>query len=68
MPTSAGAVFGACLVLFLISVVDRYLQATCRMERRFSQRTKQLAVVYYFTDEGLATSDSKACNRRLTWY
>ncbi|KAJ7122224.1 Ctr copper transporter [Mycena epipterygia] len=52
IPTSAGAVFGACLVLFLVSVADHYLRAVCRgHERALSQRTKRLATGYYFTDE-----------------
>ncbi|KAJ7921387.1 Ctr copper transporter [Mycena leptocephala] len=30
VPSSAGAIFGTCLILFLISVGDRYLRAVCR--------------------------------------
>jgi copper transporter 1 len=40
IPSSAGAIFGTCLILFLISVGDRYLRAVCRgLERRFAQRS-----------------------------
>ncbi|KAJ7732122.1 Ctr copper transporter [Mycena metata] len=60
VPTSAGAVFGACLIFFLISVGDRYLRAACRgFEREFSQRTQRLARTYHFT-EAADNSDSKA--------
>ncbi|KAJ7870359.1 Ctr copper transporter [Mycena leptocephala] len=50
-PTSTGAIFATCLMFFLISVGDRYLRAVCRgVERRFSQRTKQLTTYYHFAN------------------
>ncbi|KAJ7116708.1 Ctr copper transporter [Mycena epipterygia] len=55
VPTSAGAIFGACLVLFLVSVADRYLRAVCRgLEHGLSQRTKRLTTGYYFTSDSAA--------------
>ncbi|KAJ7683214.1 Ctr copper transporter [Mycena rosella] len=58
VPTSAGAIFGTCLVLFFISVADRYLRAVVRgLERGFAQRTQRLASTYYFAE---TTGDSPA--------
>ncbi|KAJ7622496.1 Ctr copper transporter [Roridomyces roridus] len=49
VPTSAGAIFGACLILFLISVGERYLRAVVRgVERRFTERSKHLETKYHF--------------------
>ncbi|KAJ7187818.1 Ctr copper transporter [Mycena filopes] len=59
-PNSPGAIFGACLIFFLVSVGDRYLRAVCRgVEKNIAQRsgTKRLATAYHFTDA--AASDSK---------
>ncbi|KAJ7073233.1 Ctr copper transporter [Mycena belliarum] len=60
VPTSAGAVFGTCLIFFLISVADRYLRAVCRRtERNFVQRAKQLTTAYYhFNSDAAATTAS----------
>ncbi|KAJ6492419.1 Ctr copper transporter [Mycena vitilis] len=62
VPTSAGAIFGACLVIFLVSVGERYLRAVCRgIEHSFAQRSvstrrsKQLTTAYHFS----AALDSK---------
>ncbi|KAK7449794.1 hypothetical protein VKT23_013270 [Stygiomarasmius scandens] len=44
-PSSAGAVFAACLILFLLSVFDRYVCAARRgLERRFALRSSRLLV------------------------
>ncbi|KAJ6463185.1 Ctr copper transporter [Mycena vulgaris] len=60
VPTSAGAIFGTCLILFLISAADRYLRAVCRgLERSFAQRTKRLEATYYFADAADTASSSK---------
>ncbi|KAJ7282509.1 Ctr copper transporter [Mycena rebaudengoi] len=40
VPTSPGAIFGACLVFFLVSVADRWLRAYARqMQGRFVRRS-----------------------------
>ncbi|KAJ7503363.1 Ctr copper transporter [Mycena galericulata] len=58
IPTSPGSIFGACLILFVISVADRYLRAVCRgVERGFSQRAKRLTTAYYFTDAAAANDE-----------
>ncbi|KAJ7606732.1 Ctr copper transporter [Mycena polygramma] len=50
VPTSAGAIFGACLIIFLVSVGERYLRAVCRgIEHGFAQRSKQLTTAYHFS-------------------
>ncbi|KAJ7686022.1 Ctr copper transporter [Mycena rosella] len=47
-PTSPGAVLGACLVFFAVSVAERWLRAAARgAEARFAQRSKRL-VSYAF--------------------
>ncbi|KAK7032690.1 Ctr copper transporter family-domain-containing protein [Favolaschia claudopus] len=57
VPSSGGAIFGACLILFLISVGDRYLRAVIRgIERNFAQRAHRLTTAYHFAAE---TPDSK---------
>ncbi|KAJ7470929.1 Ctr copper transporter [Mycena latifolia] len=63
VPTSAGAIFGTCLILFLISVGDRYLRAFCRrLERRYAQRTERLTAALYFpeTNGDFAAPHSKS--------
>jgi len=38
-PSSAGAIFAACLILFLLAILDRYVRAARRgLERRFALR------------------------------
>ncbi|KAJ7467696.1 Ctr copper transporter [Mycena latifolia] len=55
-PASPGAIFGACLVFFLVSVLERWLRAAARgAEARFGQRTKHL-VSYAVFDEAHARS------------
>ncbi|KAJ7354018.1 Ctr copper transporter [Mycena albidolilacea] len=59
VPTSAGAIFGTCLILFLVSVGERYLRAVCRgINRRLAQRAKRLATVYSVVDAGEAATAS----------
>ncbi|KAJ6577923.1 Ctr copper transporter [Mycena capillaripes] len=59
VPTSAGAIFGACLILLLISVGDRYLRAVCRgVEHGFVQRSKRLTTVYHFSASADHNGDS----------
>ncbi|KAJ7122548.1 Ctr copper transporter [Mycena crocata] len=61
VPTSAGGIFGTCLILFLISVGDRYLRAFCRgMERRFAQRAQRLTTAYYFNGAADNGGDSQS--------
>ncbi|KAF7375459.1 hypothetical protein MSAN_00433800 [Mycena sanguinolenta] len=63
VPMSGGAIFGACVVIFLISVSDRYLRAVCRrLERKFVQRTNRLLTTYHFAPDsngGSVASDTK---------
>ncbi|KAJ7440265.1 hypothetical protein FB451DRAFT_1415295 [Mycena latifolia] len=55
-PASSGAIFGACLIFFLVSVSERWLRATARgAEARLAQRTKHL-VSYAVFDEAHARS------------
>ncbi|KAJ6605110.1 Ctr copper transporter [Mycena sp. CBHHK59/15] len=63
VPTSSGAIFGACLIFFLISVGDRYLRAACRgVERTFSQRAKRLTTAYYHFDDAADSSGGSAAS------
>ncbi|KAJ7835562.1 Ctr copper transporter [Mycena olivaceomarginata] len=49
-PSSGGAIFGTCLVFFLISIADRYLRAVLRgIERSFVLRAERLTTAYHFT-------------------
>ncbi|KAJ6477654.1 Ctr copper transporter, partial [Mycena sanguinolenta] len=62
VPSSGGAIFGACVVIFLISVGDRYLRAVCRrLERKFVQRTNRLLTAYHIAPDhnGSVASDPK---------
>ncbi|KAI5825865.1 hypothetical protein K523DRAFT_282208, partial [Schizophyllum commune Tattone D] len=46
-PSSAGAVFGACLIFFLIAIGECYLRALSRrMDRTFSARSRRLQTLY----------------------
>ncbi|KAJ6627671.1 Ctr copper transporter [Mycena sp. CBHHK59/15] len=58
--SSPGAIVGTCIILFLISVGDRYLRAVCRgIEQRFTQRTKKLTAAFYFADASGKSTSSK---------
>ncbi|KAJ7150068.1 Ctr copper transporter family-domain-containing protein [Mycena crocata] len=58
-PSSAGAVFGACVVLFLIAILERWLRAVGRgIEGRFRRRTTRLASYAFFNNSN-SNPDSK---------
>ncbi|KAL1745573.1 Ctr copper transporter [Schizophyllum fasciatum] len=47
IPSSAGAVFGACLIFFLIAIGECYIRALRRrMDRTFSARSQRLESLY----------------------
>ncbi|KAJ7249128.1 Ctr copper transporter [Mycena haematopus] len=53
VPTSAGAILGTCLILFLISVADRHLRAVCRgVDRRFGEHVVDLPYSFVTAAEG----------------
>ncbi|KAI4521101.1 hypothetical protein K525DRAFT_202095 [Schizophyllum commune Loenen D] len=52
-PSSAGAVFGACLIFFLIAIGECYLRALRRrMDRTFSARSRRLQTLYAVSGDG----------------
>ncbi|KAJ7150054.1 Ctr copper transporter family-domain-containing protein [Mycena crocata] len=58
-PSSAGALFGACVVLFLIAILERWLRAVGRgLEGRFRRRTTRLASYAFFNNSN-SNPDSK---------
>ncbi|KAK7058565.1 hypothetical protein VNI00_002201 [Paramarasmius palmivorus] len=54
VPNSAGAIFGACLIFFVIAIFDRWFHAYYRgVERRFKARTARLQEDYEGSTENL---------------
>ncbi|ESK92155.1 copper transporter [Moniliophthora roreri MCA 2997] len=51
IPSSPGAIFGACLIFFLVAIFDRWLHAYRRgVEHHFKQRASQLQVDFSSTE------------------
>ncbi|KAF5373100.1 hypothetical protein D9758_001495 [Tetrapyrgos nigripes] len=62
-PSSPGAIFAGCLIMFLLSILDRYVRAARRgLERRLALRANQLIVNYPTT----LPDDSSAAGKAVT--
>ncbi|THV08010.1 hypothetical protein K435DRAFT_815241 [Dendrothele bispora CBS 962.96] len=60
-PSSGGAIFGACLILFLLAILDRYVRAARRgLERRFALRAI-LPAESSGSKQPLPTTESALC-------
>ncbi|KIP05285.1 hypothetical protein PHLGIDRAFT_74520 [Phlebiopsis gigantea 11061_1 CR5-6] len=64
-PTSAGAVFGACLIFFLLSVFYRWLRAFHRgLDIRLAERSRRL-VLSHVDSECAASIDASQAKRSV---
>ncbi|KAF7289345.1 hypothetical protein MIND_01396500 [Mycena indigotica] len=63
-PTSAGAIFGACLILFLVAVGERALMALNRgFDRQIKTRSQRLLLTCEFANNTAETGSDKAALR-----